>query len=58
MRSYASFIVEEFLVCQSARDAAESVKDLAAPHLHAELIRTMLRIAMDKTDAHRIQVRA
>ena len=37
VHSFAHFIVEEFLVCQSARDAAQSVSDLkvSCSQLHA-----------------------
>jgi hypothetical protein len=49
VKAFASFIVEEFLVCQSGRDAAESVCELKAEsRMHAVLVYRMLLTALDK----------
>jgi len=54
VQAFATFIVEEFLVCQSARDAAESVVALKAPvDMHALLVHKMLLVALDKSECDR-----
>ena len=54
VHSYATFIVEEFLVCQSGRDAAESMVELKAPaHMHPLVVHKMLLVGLDKSEAER-----
>ena len=49
LEAFASFIVEEYLVCQSARDAGLSVLELQAPEeMRAVLVQKMVLVAFDK----------
>jgi len=56
VKKYASFIVEEFLVSESSREAAISVAELKAASMHSELVKSILRLSMDKNDESRKQV--
>ncbi len=58
VHSLAEFIVEEFLVTESGRDAAASVEELEAREMYPELVRKMLALSMDKLDKDRDHVRA
>lgn len=57
IKGIAGLVVDEFILCNSISDAANSVEDLQAPEdLLSELSKHMLLKAMDKSEKERITV--